>query len=121
LVGPEYRTKVWMSRRARDGAERLDGSIRELLYDKLAYCAENGFREYAKAAGVVVHEGMGICRVGIRPSLFRWWGFHRGFGWEEFIILDWTLKRGQKRGREGDEMVRKLAKIRDNNDWYKVA
>lgn len=115
---PDYLTQIWMSARAKRGTKKLDKKVRNALYDKLAYCAENGFQ--GSEGTIVVHEGNQVYRFGIQVSLFRWWGFFRGFPWEEFIILDWTMKSGQKRGRAGDAMALKIVRIRDSGLWQQV-
>ena len=78
--------------------------------------AENGFKRYEGAKKGIRNKWDGI--YAIQPfGLFRLIGFYDK---QDFIVVTWTKKRGQKLGSVDRAKIDTAASIRSSGNWFRV-
>lgn len=120
FVGSRYATEVWISDAAIEEFEGLVRRNRKLagqLKQTIERFAQSGFWKW-EGRGTLRDEGQRVWAIGRKADLFRFIGFYHA-GKNEFVILFGYVKRGQKRGSEGNLLVHRAAQIRDNGEWRK--
>lgn len=117
FTGEDYKTQVWISKRAmkafwsHGGVGRFD--------QKLERYAEKTFENWIGAGRPIQRRESGVFRIGHKTTTFRLFGFF-GESADEFIIVeDWFGKPGGNNPRGEREALKRAVAIKENDLWRK--
>ncbi len=113
----EPATSVWMTKEARSFTDKQkpDDLLEELLA-KIFLMSAEGFDKFP-GLWKLQKGTNGVYRIGIKRSLYRYYGVFRGNNRSHFIIVRGGKKRGQDRGAECDNLVKKTNEL--SNEEFK--
>ena len=124
FVGGEYRTCVWISKKATEFLDKKSGkghdrALNELL-EKVEYWSKAGFWNFEGGEGFPIkNEGGGVFRLGHRNSMFRLLGFYENDDKHRFLIIDGFLKLKTKLANHERERIRQVGFVNKADGWTK--
>jgi hypothetical protein len=112
--GPLFKTTVWITDRAdKEIGKHVDAEV----ITKLRSCAKSGLDNF-HAAWPLRPQGGGVWSFGIRDSRSRIAGYFTSDDRKHFIIGGAYKKKGQERGEHGDNVIARVAKMKQEGVEY---
>ena len=123
-LAKDPKTRLWFSEKVQKEVAyfRRRGDPNGAFWMKLKRCCEIGFA-YAEQGGwpIIKHEWDGVCRIGIKSSVFRIVGFYAGDNKTDFIAIDaFEKQKGQRLSVPEQALVNVVVGVKKGSLWRKV-